>query len=115
MLKLQQLHPKVHAHFLQVYHVMCWSNPFWAGLPLDLAIEQILMKSVKTTDGLTRGRGISEIQHLVWLFSRPTCLQINNATQKFSSVSYSTSYQHKEVTQVRIESDLNDTKLLCLF
>ena len=59
MVKLQQLHPKDYAHFLQGYHVIRQSNRFWAGLPLDLAIEQILMKSVKTTSGLTQGRGIS--------------------------------------------------------
>ena len=96
MTKLQQLHPEVYVHFLQGYHVIYRSNRFWAGLPLDLAIEQILMKSVKTTSGLTRGRGMSEIQRLVWLFSRPTCLEINNTMQKFSSVAYSTSDQHKE-------------------
>ena len=103
MVKLQQLHPKVYAHFLQGYHVIRRSNRFWAGLPLDLAIEQILMKSVKTTGGLTQGRGISEIQSLVWLFSRPACLAINNTMQKFASVSYSTSDLHKEATQARIE------------
>ena len=102
MIKLQQLHPEVHAHFLQGYQVIRRSNRFWAGLPLDLAIEQILMKSVKTTGGLTRGRGMSEIQRLLWLFSCPTCLEINNTMQKFSSVSYSTSDQHKEATQARM-------------
>ena len=52
---------------------------------------------------------MSEVQHLVWLFSRPTCLKINNTMQKFSSVAYSTSDQHKEATR---ERDLKDTKLL---
>ena len=73
MTKLQELHPEVYAHFLQGCHVIHRSNHFWAGLSLDLAIEQILMKSVKTTGGLTRGRGMSEVQRLVWLFLRPTC------------------------------------------
>ena len=84
-------------------------------MSLDLAIEQILMKSVKTTGGLTRGRGMSEVQRLVWLMSRPICLEINNTMQKFSSVSYSTSDQHKEATPARIERDLKDTKLLLSF
>ena len=53
MTKLQELHSEVYAHFLQGYHVIRHSNCFWAGLSLDLAIEQILMKSVKTTGGLT--------------------------------------------------------------
>ena len=116
MIKLQQLHPEVHAHFLQDYHVIRRSNCFWAGLPLDLAIEKILIKSVKTTGGLTRGRGMSEIQRfLVWLFSRPGCLEINNTMQKFSSVFYSTSDHCKEATQARMERDLKDIKLLLAF
>ena len=44
---------------------------FWAGLSSDLVIEQTLMFSVKTTGGLTRGRGITEIQRFVWLLSVP--------------------------------------------
>jgi len=95
MAKIHELHPEVHAHFLEGYHVIRRSYRFWAGLSLDLAIEQILMRSVKTTGGLTR-RGMSDIQRLVWLLSRPICLEINNTMQKFSLVSYSTSDQHKE-------------------
>ena len=112
MTTLQGSHPEVYAHFLKGYHVIRRSDRFWAGLSLDLAIEQILMRSVKTTGGLTRGRGMSEIQRLVWLFSRPTCLEINNTMQKFCSVSYSTSDQHKEATRTRVEKDLKDTKIV---
>ena len=93
MMKLQVQRRQVYTNFLQGYHVMHQSNIFWAGLSLDQAIEQILMKSVKTTGGLTRGRGMSEVQRLVWLMSRPTCLEINNTMQEYSSVSYSTSEQ----------------------
>ena len=63
----------------------------------------------------TTSRSMSEVQHLVWLMSHPICLEINNIMQKFSSVSYSTSYQHKEATPARIERDLKDTKLLLPF
>ena len=115
MTKLQELHPEVYNHFLQGYHVVRRSNRFWSGISLDLAIEQILMKSVKTTGGLTRGKGLSEAQHLVWLMSRPSCLEINNTMQKFSSVSYSTSDQHKEATPARIERDLKDIMILLSF
>ncbi len=91
------------------------SNRFWSGISLNLAIEQILMKSVKTTGGLTRGKGMSEAQRLVWLTSRPSCLEINNTMQKFSSVSYSTSDQHKEATSARIERYLKDIMILLSF
>jgi len=54
MAKIHELHPEVHARFLEGYLVIHRSDRFWAGLSLDLAIEQILMRSVKTTGGLTR-------------------------------------------------------------
>ena len=87
MTALQESHPEVYAYCLKGYHVIQRSDCFWAGLSLDPAIEQILMRSVKTTGGLTRERGMSEIQRLVWLFSRPACLEINNTMQEFCSVS----------------------------
>ena len=37
------------------------------------------MRSVKTTGGLTKGRGFSETQRLVWLLSTPVTAEINNA------------------------------------
>ena len=69
------------------------------------------MKLVKTTGGLTQGRGMSEIQCLVWLFSPPACLEINYTMLKFSSVSYSTSDQHKEATQARMENFIGSTTM----
>ena len=44
---------------------------------------------MKTTGGLTRGRGISEKQRLVWLVSMPM--------QEFTGVQYNTSDQHKDM------------------
>ena len=58
---------------------------------------------------------MSKVQRLVWLFLRLTCLKINNTMQKFSSVAYGTSDQHKEAMRARIERDLIDTKLLLSF
>ena len=52
MKDLPQTHPIVHEHFL---HVVRRSNRYWAGLSTDLIIEQVLMRSLKTSGGLTRG------------------------------------------------------------
>ena len=57
MAEFQQQHLHVYANFLRGYHVVRRSDRFWAGLSLDLVIEQMLMRSVKSTGGLTRGRG----------------------------------------------------------
>ena len=74
------------------------------------------MRSVKTTVGLTRGRGISETQRLVWLLSMPTCAEVNSAMQGLTSVTHATSEQHKDTSKARQERDLEDTqKCLQLF
>ena len=47
--------------------IMSYIVVYWAGLSTDLVIEQVLMRSIKSTGGLTRGRGMAEIQRLLWL------------------------------------------------
>lgn len=54
-------------------------------------IEQILMRGLKTTGRLTRGRGMTELQRLVWLLSLLACSEVNLAMQELTSVSYLTS------------------------
>ena len=66
MQQLQKSHPDIHANFLRGYHVIRRSNRYWAELSTDLVIEQVLMRSIKTLGGLTRGRGMTEIQRLVY-------------------------------------------------
>ena len=56
MTKLEDTNPKIHDLFMKGHHVSRRSDRFWAGLSSDLVIEQVLMRSVKTTGGLTRGR-----------------------------------------------------------
>ena len=64
MCKLEEEHPDVFLAFKNGLQVVRRSERFWAGLSSDLIIEQVLMQSVKTTGGLTRGRGFSETQGL---------------------------------------------------
>ena len=49
-------HPAVHQHIVEGLHVARRSDCAWAGLSTDLIIEQVLMRSMKTSGGLTRGR-----------------------------------------------------------
>lgn len=71
------------------------TDTFWAGISSDLAIEQALMRSITTTGGLTRGRGMSESQRALWILSRPDCAEMN-AMQTFTGTKYCSSDQHKE-------------------
>lgn len=63
------------------------------------------MRSVKTADGLTRGRGIGESQRALWLLSMPSCAEVNQAMQEVSGVGFYTSEQHKEETKARQKRD----------
>lgn len=62
MASLPNDHPDVHEKFMSGYHSVRRSDRFWGGLSTDLIIEQVLMRSVKTSGGLTRGKGINEHQ-----------------------------------------------------
>ena len=74
------------------------------------------MRSVKTTGGLTRGRGMTETQRLVWVMSMPICADVNNAMQSLTGTNYSTSEQHnstggqhKDASKAMKERDYGDT------
>ena len=65
---MSQIHvtnPGLHKHFMNELHVIRRSNRFWAGLSPDLVIEQVLMRNLKTSGGLARGRGMSERQRAI--------------------------------------------------
>lgn len=106
---LQEKHPEVYNSFQGGLHVVRWSDRYWAGLSTDLAIEQVLMRSVKTCGGLTQGRGMSETQRLIWLLPMPACADVNDAMQNLTGVKYHTSEQHKDTTHARQERDYKDT------
>lgn len=112
MCELEETHPDVHIFFAAGYHVVRRSNKYWAGLSTDLSIEQILMRSLKTTGGLTRGREMSEYQRALWLLSSPICAEITQSLQILTEVNYSTSEQHKETSKSRQERDHKDMLVL---
>ena len=113
--RLEQVHPEVYQHFLNGLHVVRRTDRFWAGLSPDLIIEQVLMRSIKTTGGLTRGRGMMETQRLVWLLSTTACSEMNLALQELTSVAYQTSEQHKDQSKARQKKDAADKSDLLAF
>ena len=109
MLNIPTQHPDVQQHFSEGLHVIRRSNRLWAGLSSDLVIEQVLMRSLKTSGGLTRGRGMTENQCLLWLLSRPACAEVNQAMQELTGVNYNTGEQNKDMTAARQARDWKDT------
>jgi hypothetical protein len=106
---LKDNHLDVYYKFQDGLHVIRRSDHYWAVLSSDLIIEQVLMKSIKTTGGLTRGRGMSEVQCLVWLLSMLACAEVNQDMQDLSGVNYTISDQHKDCAKARQDRDLQDT------
>ena len=109
MENLQKLHPEIYEKFLNGLHVVRRSDRYWAGLSADQVIEQVLMRNLKTSGGLTRGRGMTEIQRLTWVLSAPVCAEINDALDRLTGVFLATSEQHKEGSKSRQERDTKDT------
>ena len=75
-------HHVVRQHFVEGLHVARRSDRAWAGLSTDLMIEQVLMRSMRTSGGQTRGRGMTEQQRLTWLLAMPACAEENRAMQE---------------------------------
>ena len=114
MSSLETDHPDVHRKFEAGFHVVRRSNRLWEGLSTDLVIEQVLMRSLKTSGGLTRGRGMTERQRVIWLLSMPACAEMNRAMLELTGVSYSTGEQNKDMTKSRQARDMKDTRTLLL-
>lgn len=109
MSNLERDKPEVYESFDSGLHVVRRSERYWAGLSTDLIIEQVLMRSLKTSGGLTRGRGITEQQRLTWLLAMPASAEISRAMQEFTGVNYNSGEQNKDVTHSRKERDKKDT------
>ena len=109
MADLPNQHPDVYQSFLSGLHVVRQSNRFWESLSKDLAIEQILTRSLKTSGGLTRGSGMTEQQRLVWFQSIPTCAETNKMMQELTGVQYNSGEQNKDMSKARQQRDMKDS------
>ena len=70
MLQLETEYPWVYSNFSNHgHHTVRRSDRYWAGLWTDLIIEQVLMRSLKSRGGLTRGCGVTESVRLLWVMS----------------------------------------------
>ena len=109
MSNVEEKHPDVYRKFLDGFHVVRRCNQCWAGLSSDLVIEQTLMRSLKSTGGLTRGSGMNEDMRNLWTLSAPVtscdCRQYNSVMQDFTDLTVTTSPQHKDSTEARIKRD----------
>ncbi|XP_052809638.1 uncharacterized protein K02A2.6-like [Mya arenaria] len=87
---VQVEHPDGYQRFKEENHVVRRSDRLWSGLSVNLIIEQIMMRSTKTSGGLTRGRGMTQQQRVLWLLAMSTCNEVNNAIPELTGVNYNT-------------------------
>ena len=73
-------------------------------------LEQFIMRLLKTSGVMTRGRGITDSTLTRWVHVLPQCVSICNTLETFTSVHSGTSEQHKDlrpVSQSRDKSDID--------
>ena len=132
MVALKETHPNVYNIFLEGHHVVRRSDRYWAGLSLDFLIETTFMRTMKSSGiktkftltilacsilylylgGFTRRTGITDLQRLVWVMTRPICTLVNSLLMNYTNIQQTTSDQHKECGDSRIKRDESDTKLV---
>ena len=66
------------------------------------------MRSLKTSGDLTHGSGMNEEQRSLWAMSMPVTAMCNLAMQDFNNLTYTTSDQHKETTDARLNRGTHD-------
>ena len=91
------------------------SDRFYGGLSLDLIIEMVLMRNIKSSGGLTHGKGFSEVQRTIWFQAMPHLANIHRAMQQVTDTSCTSSEQHKEAGFSRKNRDNKDLSTLISF
>ena len=71
-------------------------------------MKRALRKSCKTTDGLTRGTQMSDVQRPICLFSKLISLEYSAKMEDFTNSLYTTSEQHKIIATSRLKRDKQD-------
>lgn len=91
----------------QGYFTIRRTDKFWSGNFSDQTIEQELMRLLKTSGGMARGRGITDSTLNKWVHAMPRCIPICDALECFTAVHSHTSDQHVDL---RASSTARDGK-----
>ena len=93
-------------------HAIRRSERFWDGLWSDLVIGQVLMRSVKSHGGLSRGRGMNENARTIWIHSMHRLAGVHGVMSALTGQIHQTSDQYVEKRETRIERDQRDKTTL---
>ena len=110
IMSLSEKHPWLHEQVENEKHAVRRSQRYWEGVWSDLVLEQILMRPVKSTGGLTRGRGMQEVTRYLWASSLSHLASINNAMELLAGSSFKRSKEHIDLGPSRLTQDCNEWK-----
>ena len=83
---------------------------YWTWLPCDLVIEQVLMRSLKSTGCLTTVSGMTAVQRAIWVLSIPICSKYGLVMEENTGVLYTSREQHQSATKSKVTRDKLDTE-----
>ena len=84
----------------------------WAGVWSDMTIEQTLMRSIKSSGGLTRGRGITDSVLAKWIGGSPGATANCSSLEEFAGVTFSSGEQHVDFRVLWQNRDGQDLSLI---
>ena len=107
--QMEDLNSEVESMFVESgYFTIRRTDKLWSGVWSDMTIEQVLMRAMKATGGLTGGRGISESTLARWIKALPLTVTLCNSLEDFAGVVHEASEQHKELRPSRQTKDNED-------
>jgi hypothetical protein len=117
MTNLPSSDPWLHEQLSSGRHTVRRSDRHWSAISTDLAIEQVMMRSIHSRGGLTHGRGFTESVRQTWIDTMHYCATVHGAITSLTNLEHCTSdSQHVELGQPRLARDQKDlSKLLDLF
>ena len=109
MLKLPEKHPEIHTMFKENrYHSVRRSDRYWAGLWSGLIIVKVMIRSIKSRRGLTRGRGFTESTRHQWVHTVHPCFVIHEAMRSITKSTLANSEQYVELDVSLRNCDVSD-------
>ena len=111
---------EIHGHFLvnTPLNALLLAKEYKIPLEAEKRADQLECQSVdenNATESTETLESRYETQQFVWLLSMPITAEVRNAMQKLTEIDYTTSEQHKDMSDSRIKWDMKDTKTILEF
>ncbi|KAK3600633.1 hypothetical protein CHS0354_031546 [Potamilus streckersoni] len=110
MTNIETNYPGEYEGSLKANNAVQYSGVFPGDISTYLMSEQVLMCSIKTIGGHTRGRGMSVRRRQVWVSSITACTEINHSMREFAGSIFQSNGHHKETSNAKKEKTTRHSK-----